>query len=364
MRRKLLFAVLFVLLAAAAALYWYLRPLPVLTVTTWPGAYGRAQAAALMRPFAADRRIDVHIAQWDGALDDLVRAVRTKSYRGDVIDFELPTAIAACRQGLLEPIDSASLPPGADATPPEKDFVPGAIGPCWVGSVVYSHLVVFAPNRFAGAAPTAMADFFDLKKFPGRRALRRGSAKFNLEMALLADGVAPADVYRTLATTAGLSRALARLDTIRDAIIWTNGAGEGLDLVKSGQAAFATALNGDVFDAQLHGFHPGVIWDRQLYELDVFGVPKGDPKKEMAMDFIRYATGSAPLAGVADWVALGPARRSALALVGDNPELKTPMQGASPTAHFDTAFAVDDAFWLDHDDIQSAWQTWLTRAPH
>ena len=361
MRFKLAATLVIVLLAAAATLYWYMRPLPVLTVTTWPGAYGRAQASALMRPFAADRRIDVHIAQWDGALDDLVRAVRTKHYQGDVIDFELPTAIAACRQGLLEPIDPASLPPGADAMPAEKDFGPGAIGPCWVGSVVYSHLIVFAPGRFAGTAPTAMADFFDLKKFPGRRALRRGSGKFNLEMALLAGGVAPADIYRTLETPAGLSRAFAKLDTIRNAVIWTDGPREGLDLVKSGQAAFATALNGDVFDAQLHGFHPGVIWDRQLYEMDVFGVPKGDPKREMAMDFIRYATGSEPQAGVADWVALGPARRSALVFVGNNPELKISMRDAAPTAHFDTAFAVDDGWWLTHEgEIAPPWQAWLS----
>ena len=52
---------------------------------------------------------------------------------------------------------------------------------------------------------------------------------------------------------------------------------------------FATALNGDVFDARAHSSR-GVIWDRQLYEFDVFGVPVGDPKKDMAMDFIRFAT--------------------------------------------------------------------------
>jgi putative spermidine/putrescine transport system substrate-binding protein len=78
------------------------------------------------------------------------------------------------------------------------------------------------------------------------------------------------------------------------------------------------------------------------------------------MDFIRYATGSAPLAGVADWVPLGPARRSALALVGRNPDLKIPMREALPTAHFQTAFMVNDGWWLDRgDEMAQHWQNWL-----
>ncbi|HEX3755773.1 MAG TPA: extracellular solute-binding protein [Rhizomicrobium sp.] len=359
MRRKILAAIAIVLLAGAVAFYWYTRPLPILTVTTWPGDYGRAQAAALMRPYASAKRVDVHIAQWDGDLQDVRNAIGSHIYKGDVIDFELPGAIAACRQGLLERIDAATLPPGADDTPATKDFLPGAIGPCWIGSVIYSQVIIFDPRRFSGPAPATLADFFDLNRFPGRRVLRRASPKLNLEMALLADGVTPRDIYRTLETPAGLDRAIAKLDSIRNAIIWAGSAAEAVDLVRSGQAAFATTLNQAVFDAGLHGFHPGVIWDCQLYEFDVFGVPKGDPKKDMAMDFIRFATGSAPLAGVADWVPLGPARRSSMLLVGSNPDLKIPMRDNLPTAHFDTAFAVDDGWWLTHEaGIMSRWRAW------
>ncbi len=108
-------------------------------------------------------------------------------------------------------------------------------------------------------------------------------------------------------------------------------------------------------------FTPGVIWDHQLYEMDVFGVPAGNPSKDMAMDFIRFATGSARLAEVANWVPLGPARRSAMALVGNNPELGIPMKPWLPTAHFDGTFAVDDAWWQQHGPaIAPRWQAWAT----
>jgi putative spermidine/putrescine transport system substrate-binding protein len=202
-----------------------------------------------------------------------------------------------------------------------------------------------------------LADFFDTAKFPGPRALQQG-AKFNLEMALLADGVAPQDIYKTLESDAGVARALKKLDTLKPSLVWWHAAGEPTKLIQSGQVAFSTALNGDIFDARANS--PGVIWDRQLYEFDVFGVPKDDPKKDRAMDFIRYATSSAALAHVADWVALGPARRSSWPLVGKNPELGIAMSPWLPTTHFATAFAVDDGWWLTHGPaLEARFQEWL-----
>src|SRR5690348_7372522 len=114
MRRKILLALLVVLLAAAAFGWWWTRPLPVLTITTWAGPYGRAQAASQILPYGIEKRVDARIAQWSGNLDDVRRAVSSGRYAGDVIDFELPAAITACRENLLEPIDAAMLPPGAD----------------------------------------------------------------------------------------------------------------------------------------------------------------------------------------------------------------------------------------------------------
>jgi putative spermidine/putrescine transport system substrate-binding protein len=356
MTRKILVVAAIIILAGIAALAWYMRPLPILTVTTWAGDYGHAQAAAQMRPYASAMRVDVHLAEWEGDLSDL---------KGDVIDFELPKAVEACRRGLLEKIDASSLPPGDDGTPAARDFVPGAIGPCWVGSMVYSQVILYAPERFASAEPQSLADFFDTAKFPGRRAMKRGSGKYNLELALLADGVAPKDVYPTLSSASGLARAFHKLDGLGPSLTWYDNDSQALTLLQGGGVAFTTALNGQIYDPTHHavGMAPGVIWDRQLYEMDVFGVPAGDPRKDMAMDYIRYATGSAPLAGVADWQPYGPARRSGLALVGRNPEYGTQMRNLLPTAHFDTAFAVNDAWWLDNRArADAAWQAWLARS--
>jgi len=358
LRRRLLLALAVLFVILIGVLYLTTRPPPVLTVMTWPGAYGRAQASAQMRPYGAEKNVDVRPALWDGDLAEISAMVQKRQFKADVIDFELPAAVKACHQGLLEKIDPAMLPPGADGTPAARDFVARAIGPCWVGSMVYSQVMVFSPRL--KQVPATLADFFDRKKFPGRRALSRASAKFNLEMALLADGVAPADVYKSLETPGGLDRAFARLDALKP--IWAHNSADAFDWVKNGQAVMATALNGDV-QAQ-KDFTPGVIWDHQLYELDVFGVPAGNPKKNRALDFIAYATGSQALAGVANWVGYGPARRSAIALVGNNPELGTPMRPVLPTApeNFRNAFAIDDGWWLAHGEtIAPRWQEFVSR---
>ncbi|HJW40782.1 MAG TPA: extracellular solute-binding protein [Rhizomicrobium sp.] len=349
------------LLVLVGVAYWLTRPLPILTVATWAPPYSQAQMNAMFIPFGRAKSYDVRFAVYDGGLSELTQMVGNRRYDWDVIDFELPDAVAACRMGLLEHIDAASLPAGVDGTPAAKDFVRNAVGPCWVGSVVYSQVIAYDTHRYGQAAPQSAADFFDLKRFPGPRALRR-SAKYNLELALLADGMNPADVYSALLTPVGIDRALAKLLTLKGSLVWWNNSADAIAMLNDGRAAFATVLDGDVYDAALHHHPVGVIWDRQLYELDVFGVPKGNPRKEVALDFVRSATAAPRLAGVASWVPYGPARRSALPLVGKNPELGTAMQPYLPTLpqHFATAFAIDDEWWQLHGaDIEPRWQVWL-----
>jgi len=342
----------------------FLRKPPTITAVTWSGPYGRAQASALFLPYQQRTGINLRIAQYDGGLTELRREVATKRFDWDVIDMELPDAITACREGLLEPVDATKLPAGANGEASRLDFVDNAIGPCWVGSVVYSQVVAYAPARFGSARAIALTDFFDTARFPGPRALKGTGAKFNLELALLADGVAPTDIYNVLSTAAGVDRALRKLDTIRTSIVWWSHSSEPAAMLQDGRAAFATMLNGDVFDAATHHNNLGVIWDHQLYELDVFGIPKGDPRRTMAVDFMHFATSAQSLASVANWVPYGPARRSALPLVGKNPDLAIPMRPFLPTApeHFATAFAIDDAWWLaHHDEIAPRWREWQKR---
>jgi len=358
MKRSLLLVLAAVLVVAVAALYWFTRPPPVLTVTTWDSPYGRAQTTAQIRAFGARQRVDVRIAQWDGGLKALEAAVTARQYTTDVLDFTLPAAARACRDGLLEKLDAASLPDGADGVPAARDFVPGALGPCWVGSVVQSQVLVHAPGL--KQPPATLAGFFDLRKFPGRRALSRASPRFTLEMALLADGVKPADIYRTLETPEGLERAFAKLASVRP--IWSIDTVGAMRWVTNGQAVMTVALNTEVTDNP--EFPLDIVWDHQVYVLNVFAIPFANPNKALAMDFIRFATASGPLGALASRVPLGPTRRSALSFVGDNPETHRSMRPVLPTApeNFRHAFALDADWWQTHEaDILPRWQAFVMR---
>src|ERR1700749_5013450 len=100
-RKRYIAAGLSVIVAAALVYFLFLRKAPVLTTVTWSGPYGRAQASALFLPYAQKTGVDVHIAQYDGGLDELRKRVSSKQYGWDVVDLELPDAIAACREGIL-----------------------------------------------------------------------------------------------------------------------------------------------------------------------------------------------------------------------------------------------------------------------
>jgi len=340
MRRRLLLILVLLILAAGAAFWWWTRPLPVLNVVTWSGTYGRAQAAAQMQAYGAAKRVDVRIQQWaeNGTLDELRKLIA--AHRADVVDLELPVAVAACKAGLLEPIDG--LPPGDDGAPAVKDFYKGMVGPCFAASAVYARMIL-CPSCSPGASP---AEIFALAAKGSKIALQRG-AKINLEMALLADGVKPEEVYALLATDTGVARAFARLDTIKANIVWAGGS-QALVLLQNGQAQIATALTAEV---QTAGLKPQAA---QFYEADVLALPKGGAKKDRALDYIRYATGTVPLANMVKFAPYATPRRSARAIMAAQPP--SPMRDfvASQGDALDHSFAIDDAFWADHGAVLEA----------
>jgi putative spermidine/putrescine transport system substrate-binding protein len=353
-------ALTFFAVLIAAGLYWAMLPAPSITVVSWGDVYGRAQTLALFHPYTDKTHVGVNIANYGGGLKEISAQVASGDVQWDVVDMEIEDAAAACRQGLLENLEGIELPPGINGIGAGRDFVPGAIGPCWVGSVVYSQVIGVDTAQFSESQPATVTDFFDVARFPGPRGLRDSGPKYNLELALLADGIKPWQVYSVLATQAGADEAFAKLDSIKSSIKWWRRAAEPAEMLARGEVAMTTVLNARIFSIDPE---PKIrtIWDGQLYQLDVFGIPKGDPNKKRALDFIRFATGSTPLASQARLLPYGPARFSALPLVGNNPETDAEMLPHLPTArmNFARALAVDPDWWAKHGEaLQARWAAW------
>ena len=254
------------------------------------------------------------------------------------------------------------MPPAPDGTPAEEDFLEGAITDCAIANIVWSTAVAYNTELLDGK-PTSIADFFDLEKFPGKRGLRK-TAKATLEMALMADGVPASEVYDLLETPEGVDRAFAKLDTIKDSIIWWEAGAQPPQLLADGEVVMSTAYNGRIFNAAVAEGQPfEILWDGQILDFDLFAIPKGAPNKENALKFIAFATDTQRLADQAKWISYGPARRSSSALVGKYIDGKTDMGPHMPTSPeaLRNALVNNFEFWADRDtDPNERFNAWLS----
>jgi putative spermidine/putrescine transport system substrate-binding protein len=335
------------------------------TVMSWGGAYGAAQTEAHVKPWMAATGTATVMVDSDNPAPAIKAMVEAGNVTVDVASVEYADAIRLCDEGVLEPIDAASLPAGADGTPATEDFLAGAITECGVSTDIWAQVFAYDTTKYPeGAAPTTAADFFDLEKFPGKRGLRKG-AKTMLEFALLADGVAPADVYATLSTPEGLDRAFAKLDTIKSEVVWWDAGAQPPQLLADGEVVMTSAYNGRIFNAALAEGKPfKIVWDGQIYENEMYVVPKGAPNKDAAMEFIKYATSTEGLRAQAQWISYGPARKSALLEPLMFNDGKTEMAPHLPTApdNLKNALESNFEFWVDRDaELNERFQAWLAQ---
>ncbi|MEX2489181.1 MAG: extracellular solute-binding protein [Pseudomonadales bacterium] len=330
-----------------------------LTLVSWGGAYTRSQMLAFVRPFEEKNHIRMEVLDYDGGLAEIRSQVRSLNVRWDIVDLELSDAVRACNEGLLEEIETASLQPAPDGTPPEEDFIEGTLTPCAVGTVIWSTVIAYDRTDFADAGPQKFTDLFDPDRFPGKRGLRY-TPKANLEWALLADGVEPEVIYDTLETKQGLDRAFRVLTRIKPWIHWWQAGDEAVRLLETDQVVMTTAYNGRIYDAVTTRNEPfEIIWDRQIWDIDLLGIPRGNPRRQQARDFITFATATRQLAMQAQHISYGPVRHSALQQVA--PELRPHL----PTApeNFRHALQVDSAWWAEHfDRINRRFEDWASRS--
>ena len=333
------------------------------TVMSWGGAYTKSQVEAYHKPFTAETGIKINSVDSDNPATPIKAQVEAGNVTVDVADVEFSDAVRLCDEGLLEEIDTSALPAAPDGTPAADDFIEGALQDCAVANIVWS--TVFAYNKDNNpTAPDSIDDFFNIADFPGKRGLRK-SAKATLEMALMGDGVPASEVYDLLETDEGVDRAFAKLDTIKDDIVWWEAGAQPPQLLADGEVSMSTAYNGRIFNAAVAEGQPlEVVWDGQILDFDLFVIPKGAPNKDAALEFISFSTDTQRLADQASWISYGPARKSSGALVGVFNDGKTEMAPHMPTAEANLANALVNnfEFWVDRDaELNERFNAWLAQ---
>ena len=285
---------------------------PEVTVLGWGGAYTKSQVEAYHKPFTAATGVKVISVDADNPATPIKahgRGQQRHHRRGErgICRRACASATRACWRRSMP----RSWPPRRTAPRRPRTSCPAPSPTAWSAPTSYSTIFAYDKTKFADKAPTTIADFFDTTDFPGKRGMRKG-AKVNLEMALMADGVPADEVYATLETPEGVDRAFAKLDTIKNDVVWWEAGAQPPQLLADGEVAMTTAYNGRIFGAAVDEGKPfEIVWDGQVYELEGYVIPKGAPNLDEAIDVhqVRHRAPSRWPTG-REWISYGPPRKS------------------------------------------------------
>lgn len=325
-----------------------------LTVVSFGGAYGNTQNKNQILPFTERTSQKVLFESYSGGIAEIKAQVESGSVHWDVVDVETIDLERACSEGLLEEIPLHILLPADDGTQAVEDFLPEALeNECGVGQMLWSTVFAYNSETLSENTIDSIGDFFAIDKIPGKRGLRK-RPQVNLEWALLADGVPANEVYDVLATEEGQARAFAKLDTIKEHIVWFDSWSQAPQLLNDGGAVLVQSAHGRFYDAMAKEGKPfTIVWDGHVYDMDAWAIVKGTPHLDEALEFIAFSTGTKPLAGFEE-VAYGPTRDSSLKLI--NPEIKPYL----PSSHLDVGLRADSIFWADYgESLGEKFNEWL-----
>ena len=337
-----------------------------LVIVSWGGAYTASQQKAYHEPYMK-LNPDIKILNDDSASEGLAK-LRAQSEAGnvtwDLVDMVAADTIVACDEGLVLEIDHDKLlAPAPDGTPASKDFFEGFEMDCFIPQIVYSTTFGYRTDKVA-TPPTSIADVFDLKKIPGKRSLEKKPIG-NLEWALLADGVPVDKIYDVLSTPEGLNQAFAKLDTIKDEVVWWVKGAVPTQLLADGEVVMASAYNGRLFSAIVEEKQPiAMMWEWQLFDLDGWVIPRGGKNEEAVKTYVRWATDTQRLADQAKYISYGPARMSSAPLVGKHAVLGIDMGPHMPTdpKNAEKTLMFNYEWWADNRaELDERFAAWLAK---
>ena len=322
-----------------------------LTVASWGGAYQDAQRSVFFKPFSEQLGEPVVDKCYDGGYDILKSKVQTGNPDWDLVQVEAEELAIGCKEGLFEPLDMSKLPE------PSK-FLDGAIDECGVASIVWSTILTYDGDKLK-QEPKSWADFWNVDKFPGKRALRKGP-KYTLEFALLSDGVPAHEVYKVLSTDEGLNRAFKRLDVLKPNIIWWEKGSQPLEYLASGKVVMASAYSGRIPALNAaENRHFKVVWPQSIYAFDSWVILKNASNKEAAMDLIAFSN-------VAENQAKLASHKIAYGLPNKEAGAKVPLDFAKhlPTtpANMPGAIPLDVDFWVANSErLTKRFNAWVSQ---
>lgn len=309
-----------------------------LTFVSWGGSTQAAQEQAWAVPF--ERETGIRVVQAGPTDYEAFRQmVESDNVTWDVVDVEPDFALRAGREGLLEPLDLKQVA--------QRSIDPRFVTIYGVGSFYFSFILGYNTQTVA-ASPKGWQSLFDLQGMPGKRALYKWPSPGVLEMALLADGVAPDALYPL-----DLDRAFRKLDSIKGDIVWWGSGEESQQLLASGQVSLGMFWNGRISALKRDGAPVGIDWQQNLVSGDFLVIPRGTPNKEAAKRFLGYASSARAQADFAMRSGYAPVNLGSAALIPSD------LSAELPSAHSDGQITLNFQYWARNGaQISKRWYAW------
>jgi putative spermidine/putrescine transport system substrate-binding protein len=250
-----------------------------LTIVTRDESLQHAMQSTYVQPFTAVTGIPVQQQIWEGGMDTLRTQTKAADNTWDLVLVDADELSAGCGEGLFEKLDWSTIG-GKD------HYIPQAVSDCGLGAVITTTVLAWDKDKLP-VAPS-WSDFWDVAKYPGKRGLRKG-VRGNLEFALMADGVAPADVYKTLSTSEGTDRAFRKLDQLKPYIVWWSAETDAARILASGDVLMTSAPSDQIATMASHEHKNfGLQFTASLSEVQSWAIIKGSPAVRMAQQFLYF----------------------------------------------------------------------------
>lgn len=325
-----------------------------LVVSSWGGNFGEAQRATQFEPFTAETGIEVVLAPQSPELALIEAQVTSGNVEWDLAENSNLGAYTLAGKDLLEPIDYSQM----DAAVIDE-INPTVLGDHSVGFFYWSSLLGYNLDYFEeGSYPGSWADFWDVEKFD----VPRGLTEMNfepppLETALLAQGVAPEDLYPL-----DIEAAFASLEEIRPAITtWLGVGADGPQLLAQGELGMASGGNGALTNAIADGAPLGMEWNQGLLYFDAWVIPKGAPNVENAYRFIEFCLRPEVQSAFVQAYPIGAVNPMAYETI---PEEVAATSAGAPD-NLAKQVVVNSAWWTETTDdgktnLETVYDTWAT----
>jgi putative spermidine/putrescine transport system substrate-binding protein len=242
------------------------------------GYIGEAEKEILWEPFS--ERHGVEVVQFEA--DDTDAIIQAQQQAGNVqLSYSITTDGGykiLTEKDYLEKIDYSKFSP--EAAKVVESMPEGTVRDYGIAVSTIGVNLAFDERAFpeGGPQPKTWQDFWDTETYPGSRSLYNGPI-FTMEIALLADGVDPSELYPI-----DVERAFAKLEQIKPSVVkWWSAGAEAPQLLIDQEAAMAIAYNGRVEGAVEGGAPLAYSWDKALTYHDYAVLPKGGPHLDTAL---------------------------------------------------------------------------------